>query len=113
MTQTDDCIFCKIINHEIPSTKMYETENVYAFADLNPQAKVHALVVPKTHVKDVTELADKDPQLLAEMIRVAHTIAQETYNGQFRAVFNTGEDAGQTVFHCHMHVMTGEKLEGE
>lgn len=113
MAVADDCIFCKIVRGEIPSTKMYETENVYAFADLKPMAKVHALVVPKKHYDNVVELAADNPQLLAEMVEVGSTIAQEKYNGQFRIEFNTGTDAGQSVFHCHMHALTGEKLEGE
>lgn len=113
MEMKDDCLFCKIIRGEIPSTKMYETDDVYAFADLNPMAKVHALVVPKKHYDNVVDLAADQPELLAHMVEVGSAIAHETYNGQFRIEFNTGEDAGQSVFHCHMHVLTGEKLEGE
>lgn len=108
-----DCIFCKIINGDIPSTKIAETERTYAFADLAPQAKVHALVVPKEHYANVAEVAAADPSLLAEMVSVAQNIANDTYNGQYRLVFNSGEDAGQTVFHAHAHVLTGQKLEGE
>ncbi len=113
MSLDNDCIFCKIINGDIPSTKIYETDNVYAFADLNPQARVHVLVVPKDHVANVVELTHQRPELLAEIVDAAQHIAHDSYNGQFRLVFNTGEDAGQTVFHCHAHVLTGEKLEGE
>ncbi|TCD55083.1 histidine triad nucleotide-binding protein [Alloscardovia theropitheci] len=113
MARHDNCIFCKIIAGEIPSTKIFENDDIYAFADLNPQAKVHALVVPKDHFDDVSQVAHERPELLAQIVEVAKTIATEKYNGQFRLVFNTGEDAGQTVFHCHAHVLTGEKLEGE
>ncbi|WP_018143745.1 histidine triad nucleotide-binding protein [Alloscardovia criceti] len=113
MAQHADCIFCKIINGDIPSTKIYETDRVYAFEDLHPQAKVHALVVPKDHYANVAEVAKNDPSLLEDIVLAAQSIADERYNGQFRLVFNTGEDAGQTVFHCHAHVLTGQKLEGE
>lgn len=113
MALDSNCIFCKIIQGEIPSTKIMETERTYAFADLNTQAEVHALVVPKNHFARVSEVAQADPSLLAEIVSTAQSIANEKYNGQFRLIFNSGEDAGQTVFHCHAHVLTGQKLEGE
>ncbi|WP_418968552.1 histidine triad nucleotide-binding protein [Alloscardovia omnicolens] len=113
MAHDNTCIFCKIIAGEIPSTKIMETERTYAFADLNPQAAVHALVVPKDHYACVSEVAKEDPSLLAEIVSTAQAIADEHYNGHFRLIFNTGENAGQSVFHCHAHVLTGQKLEGE
>lgn len=105
------CLFCRIINCEIPSEKVYEDATVYAFRDINPKAKVHVLVVPRDHYADVDELAKNDPTLLAHLVEVAQLIADREYDGSYRLVFNTGEKAGQTVFHVHAHVLTGEPLE--
>ena len=104
MSESDDCLFCKIIAGQIPSSKVYEDETTYAFNDINPKAKVHVLVVPKKHYANVAELAADDPTELAHIVSIAQNIA-------YRLVFNTGLDAGQTVFHVHAHVMTGEKLD--
>ena len=101
MSESDDCLFCKIIAGQIPSSKVYEDETTYAFNDINPKAKVHVLVVPKKHYANVAELAADDPTELAD----------KEFHGAYRLVFNTGLDAGQTVFHVHAHVMTGEKLD--
>lgn len=106
-----DCLFCKIIDCEIPSEKVYEDTTTYAFRDINPKAKVHVLVVPRKHYRNVNELAQEDPQLLAHMVEVAQLIADREFDGSFRLIFNTGEEAGQTVFHVHAHVLTGEPLE--
>ena len=109
----DQCVFCRIIAGEIPSEQVHADEKVIAFADLHPQAPVHVLVVPREHRRDITELAD-DPELLAHTARVAGQVAADRGNGDFRLVFNTGPDAGQTVFHVHAHVLAGGKLaEGE
>lgn len=113
MSQDNDCLFCAIVEGKIPSTRMYETEHTYAFADINPRAAVHALVVPKEHYANVSEVAAADPNLLAEMVGVAQKIADDHYNGQYRLEFNTGPDAEQSVFHVHGHVLTGQVLEGE
>ena len=98
-----DCLFCKIIAGEIPSEKVYEDDTTYAFEDINPKAKVHVLVVPRKHYANEAELAAADPQQLAHMAQVAQNIADQA--------INTGIDAGQTVFHVHAHVLTGEKLD--
>ncbi|MCH4160116.1 histidine triad nucleotide-binding protein [Bifidobacterium sp.] len=111
MSDGEDCLFCSIIKGDIPSTKVFEDERVFAFEDIAPKAKVHVLIVPKKHVASVAELADSDSQTLAHIVDVAKNIAQERYNGSFRLVFNTGRDAGQTVFHAHAHVLTGEVLD--
>ena len=92
-----DCLFCKIIAGEIPSEKVYEDDATYAFKDINPKAKVHVLIVPRKHYANVAEVAQK--------------IADQEFHGAFRLIFNTGIDAGQTVFHVHAHVLTGEKLD--
>ena len=90
-----DCLFCKIIAGEIPSEKVYEDDATYAFKDY----------------ANVAELAKEDPAQLAHMAEVAQKIADQEFHGAFRLIFNTGIDAGQTVFHVHAHVLTGEKLD--
>jgi histidine triad (HIT) family protein len=106
-----DCLFCKIIAGEIPSTTVLETDTTYAFRDINPQADVHVLVVPRTHYQDAEALAAA-PAELADVISAAAAVAkQEGIDGSgYRMVFNTGEHAGRTVFHAHLHVLGGEQL---
>ena len=110
MSESDDCLFCAIIDGRIPSDKVFEDETTYAFRDIHPKAKVHVLIVPKRHYRDVAQLASQDPDELAHIVEVAQRIADGEYNGAYRLVFNTGLDAGQTVFHVHAHVLTGERL---
>jgi histidine triad (HIT) family protein len=106
-------IFSRIIAREIPATIVAETDRVIAFDDVSPQAPVHVVVTTKSEdYRNVVELAAGDPGLLAELIAVARQVADEKANGQFRLVFNTGEDAGQTVFHVHAHVLGGHLGEG-
>ncbi|MPZ80861.1 MAG: HIT domain-containing protein [Actinophytocola sp.] len=107
-----DCLFCEIVAGDIPATKVHETGTTFAFRDINPQAKVHVLVVPKTHHEDAAELAAADPRLLADVIAAGAAVAKaEGMDGSgFRFVLNTGEDAGRTVFHAHLHVLGGEPL---
>ncbi len=105
-----DCLFCKIIAGEIPSNKVYEDEKVYAFEDIAPMAKNHLLFVHKEHTSDVNEIATLNPEQLTD-IYVA--IAKFTRDGGhdktgFRVVTNTGPDAGQTVFHLHLHLLAGK-----
>lgn len=108
-----DSIFTRIINREIPSDIVFEDERVIAFRDIQPQAPVHLLVVPKTpDYRDVVDLATADAELLAHIVAVAGQLANEHANGDFRLVFNSGEDAGQTVFHVHAHVLAGGLEEG-
>ncbi|MCL1898964.1 MAG: histidine triad nucleotide-binding protein [Promicromonosporaceae bacterium] len=109
MSETD-CIFCRIVAGEIPAVKVSETERVLAFNDLNPQAPVHVLVIPKHHHGDVSTLAAADPGLLAEMIEVADVVSMERADGQYRLIFNNGPRAGQSVFHVHAHVLAGAEL---
>jgi len=106
---TDTSIFTRILNGEIPAEIIGETDRLFALRDIAPQAPVHLLVVPKSaEYRDVTELAAGDPGLLAEVIAFAGTLAKEhTEDGDFRLVFNTGANAGQTVFHVHAHVLAG------
>ena len=107
-----DCLFCKIVAGDIPSTKVHETETTLAFRDINAQAKVHVLVVPKAHHEDAVELAAADPQLLADVLATGAAVAKAEGIDEagFRFVFNTGEHAGRTVFHAHLHVLGGEQL---
>ena len=102
-----DCIFCKIVAGEIPADVVAESETAVAFRDLNPQAPLHALVVPRTHVANVGELADVQPATVAELVRVARRIATDAGHDSYRLVLNTGEEAGQSVFHAHLHVLAG------
>lgn len=102
----EETVFSKIVSGEIPAKILAETERVIAFPDINPQAPVHILVIPKTgEYADVTALAAGDPTLLAEMVEVAKQLATEHANGEYRLIFNNGASAGQTVFHVHAHVI--------
>ncbi|GAB2838062.1 HIT domain-containing protein [Microbacterium insulae] len=105
---SEPSIFTRIRNGEIPSEIVAETENVFAIRDIAPQAPVHLLVIPKSEeYRNVVELAAGDPDLLAEVVGVANSLAAEHADGDFRLVFNTGPRAGQTVFHVHAHVLAG------
>jgi histidine triad (HIT) family protein len=107
-----DSIFLRIIAREIPADIVFESDRVIAFRDINPQAPVHLLVVPKTgEYQNVSQLAAADPGLLAEMIAAADQLAEQYANGEYRLVFNTGATAGQTVFHVHAHVLAGDLAE--
>ncbi|EAR25423.1 hypothetical protein A20C1_04131 [marine actinobacterium PHSC20C1] len=106
-------IFTRIIAREIPADIVFESDSVIAFRDIAPQAPVHLLVVPKTEeFANVAQLAAGNPALLAELVAVGQRLADEYANGQFRLIFNTGENAGQTVFHVHAHVLGGNLEEG-
>ena len=106
-------IFSKIIARDVPADIVFDSETVIAFRDVAPKAPVHLLVVPKSdRFADVVELAAGDPALLAEMVAVAHQLAAEYSDGQFRLIFNTGRDSGQTIFHVHAHVLGGTLEEG-
>lgn len=109
---SEPSIFTRILQGDIPGTIVAQTERVFVIEDISPQAPVHLLVIPKTQeYRDVAELAAGDPALLAEMIATARRVADERAGGQFRLIFNTGADAGQTVFHVHAHVLAGELQE--
>lgn len=111
IAMSDESVFTKIINREIEAKIVAENDRIIAFEDVAPQAQCHVLVVPKTaEYATVEDLAASDPILLAEMVSLARPIAVERGNGDFRLVFNNGEKAGQTVFHVHMHVLSGPEL---
>ena len=106
-----DCLFCRIIAGEIPSTKVYEDEDVFAFRDIAPQAPVHILVVPREHIASAAELNAENAPLAAKCLEAAAKIAaQEGLTGGYRLVSNCGDDAGQTVKHLHFHILGGKKL---
>jgi histidine triad (HIT) family protein len=107
-----DCLFCKIARREIPATLVYEDERVAAFQDLNPQAPTHILVIPKRHIETLNDLSTEDDQLVGELVRRAGAIAAERglSAGGYRTIFNTNRDAGQTVFHIHLHLLGGRAM---
>ena len=109
---TDDCLFCKIVAGEIPSEGVLDRETVYAFRDIAPAAPVHVLVVPKEHVRDAMVIDGSHGAILVEMIDAGNEIARNAGISEsgYRLIFNVGPDAGQTVFHLHMHVVGGKPL---
>lgn len=106
-----DCIFCKIIAGEIPSNKVYEDDEVIAFHDIAPQAPVHVLVVPKAHVQDILHV-DPDSGVMAAVVRGIHQVAKALNLDPdgIRVVNNCGKKAGQTVYHLHFHVLSGQQM---
>jgi histidine triad (HIT) family protein len=106
------CLFCKIINREIPASIVYEDDQVIAINDINPQAPVHVLVIPKRHIATLNDLGPDDDGLVGEMARRAAAIADEKgiAAAGYRTVFNTNSQAGQTVFHIHLHLLGGRSL---
>ncbi|MBE6533314.1 MAG: histidine triad nucleotide-binding protein [Ruminococcaceae bacterium] len=106
-----DCLFCAIINGEIPSKKVYEDDSCYAFLDINPQAPVHCLVVPKTHIASADEIDEQNAQAVAAIFTAIPKIADQLglQNG-YRVVSNIGEDGCQSVKHLHFHILGGKKL---
>lgn len=107
-----DCLFCKIARREIPATLVYEDERIVAFNDINPQAPIHVLIVPRRHIATLNELSTEDDQLVGELVRKAAVIASDRglSTGGYRMVFNTNRDAGQTVFHIHLHLLGGRAM---
>lgn len=105
-----ECIFCSILDGKLPAKILGETERSIAIADIDPKAPLHALVIPRQHIGDVTDLAASDPQGLADLVALATDVAGTEAAGQFRLIFNTGRQAGQTVFHVHGHVLAGDQL---
>ncbi len=103
-----DCLFCKIVAGEIAADIVAETEHTITFRDINPQADVHLLVVPRRHEPDIASLAEADPDVTIALIAETRRLAEDHTGGHYRLVFNTGEAAGQTVFHVHGHVLGGQ-----
>ncbi|MBQ2392456.1 MAG: histidine triad nucleotide-binding protein [Clostridia bacterium] len=106
-----DCLFCKIIEGSIPSTKIYEDEKVYAFADINPQAPFHALIVPKMHIESAADITAENSDIVKAVFEAAAIIAKEnSLNNGFRIVTNSGEYGCQSVKHIHFHLLSGKQL---
>lgn len=108
----NDCLFCSILNGEIPSDKVYEDELAYAFRDIVPQAPTHILIVPREHIESLNDAAPGDEALLGHLLRLASKIANQqgiAENG-FRAVVNTGAESGQSVWHLHLHLLGGRPM---
>ncbi len=100
----NDCIFCKIVAGEFGTALVAESEHAIAFKDISPRKPVHILVVPREHHRDVAELSKMNPGALADLVALGCRVADELSTGSFRLTFNTGEEAGQTVFHAHGHI---------
>jgi histidine triad (HIT) family protein len=107
-----DCLFCKIVEGNVPASIVHRDEHLIAFKDINPQAPLHVLIVPRRHIASLNELGPADDDLVGEMVRRAAAIAREHGVGDrgYRTVFNCNADAGQTVFHIHLHVLGGRGL---
>lgn len=108
--RSDGCLFCKIVSGEVPAEVVHRTERSLAFRDVNPKAPTHVLVIPLAHHANAAELAEADPAALADLVAVADIVADADQIGGYRLVFNTGAEAGQTVFHTHLHVLGGRSL---
>lgn len=108
----DDCIFCKIIKREIPSSIVYEDNEIIAFRDVNPQAPIHILVIPKKHISSLVDLKEEDEMVVGRIYTVINKIAEQEgiEKKGFRVIVNCGEDGGQEVKHLHFHILGGRKL---
>lgn len=107
-----DCLFCKIVKGEVPSTKVYEDDEIYAFKDINPAAPIHILVIPKKHITSLAHLQKEDEALVGKIYGVMNQIAEEQgfkENG-YRVIVNCGKDGGQEVMHLHFHLLAGKQL---
>ena len=108
----EDCLFCKIIKGEIPSKKVYEDDDVYAFYDIHPAAPIHILVIPKKHISSLVEIEKEDEALIGKIYTVINKIADEKgfKNNGYRVIVNCGKDGGQEVMHLHFHILAGKEL---
>jgi histidine triad (HIT) family protein len=107
-----DCLFCKIIAGQIPGTVVYQDDDLFAFRDINPQAPLHVLILPRRHIATLNDLAPGDDALVGSMFRAAAALAKEHGYADrgYRTVFNTNRQAGQSVFHIHLHLLAGRSL---
>lgn len=106
----ETCLFCQIINKEIPAKVRYEDDDFLAFDDIDPKAKVHILLISKKHINSIADLSDDDKEMIGELIMTAKKVAKEANLDSFRLVFNSGRDAGQAVDHIHAHILGGNPL---
>lgn len=107
-----DCTFCRIIAHEMEGELVYEDDEVVAFHDINPQAPVHVLIVPRKHIASLNDLAPEDVHLIGKMVLVAKKVAEKTgiMADGYRLIWNTGENAGQWIYHIHIHLLGGRRM---
>jgi len=107
-----DCLFCKIVNHEIPAQAVYEDDDIFAFEDINPQAPVHILIIPKEHFASLNDVPEKKQDILGRLLIQAKRIAREKGLRErgYRIVLNTETDSGQEVFHIHFHLLGGRRM---
>jgi histidine triad (HIT) family protein len=112
MSSAPNCLFCQIIEKKIDATIVHEDEHAIAFEDINPQAPVHTLIVPKKHIADIHSLVVTDRELIGHLFFIAKTIASKRGldQGGYRMVINNGHGAGQSVFHIHLHLLSGRKF---
>lgn len=111
-SQMKDCIFCKIINKEVPASLVYEDEEIVAFNDINPKAPIHILIIPKQHFDSISDIPLEKKQILSELLFRARQLAKEkgiAHSG-YRLVLNTGKDSGQEVSHLHLHLLGGRRM---
>lgn len=108
----DDCLFCRIASGEIPADLVLETPDVLAFRDINPQAPTHILIIPRAHIASVSEMEEDQAQIMGKLFLAARGLARKEgiQEDGFRMVVNAGADAGQTVFHVHMHLLGGREM---
>ncbi len=108
----DDCIFCKIINGQIPSEKVYEDDEILAFKDIKPSAPIHILVIPKKHISTLMEINEEDMYLMEKIMKAIHKIAKQQgiEKSGFRLIASCGPDSGQEVMHIHFHLLAGKKM---
>lgn len=108
----EDCVFCQIAKGELPADVVYEDDISVAFKDINPQAPVHVLVIPKKHIRSMLDVTKEDVALIGNLFRIANKIAEEKdiSNSGFRLVINTGSQSGQSVWHIHIHLLGGRKM---
>ena len=107
-----DCVFCKIVAGEIPATKVYEDDELFAFEDINPQAPVHVLVIPKKHIPTLNDVTPDDGAMVGRMLNRAAQVARDkgTAESGYRTTFNVNKGGGQLVYHIHLHVLGGRQL---
>lgn len=101
-----DCVFCKIIGHEIPANFLHEDEHCVAFRDINPKAATHLLLVPKKHIATIAEMEEGDEKIIGHLIKTAKEISAQLSLGGYKLQFNVGKDGGQEVFHVHLHLLS-------
>ena len=106
----ENCLFCRVIGGEIPGDFVHQDESCVVIRDINPQAPMHALVIPREHIESLDEASQKDESLLGHLLRVGARVANEQEHDSYRTVINTGAGAGQSVFHLHVHILGGRQM---